>query len=127
MPIGLDPGTWGRIIGPRPGLPSGQPPPPAVRPPTQPMRSTAHLPAPDPVRPPTILPAWEPTARVDKTPELEVVVWTVWRTTGDERVCPVCGPLDGQEGPADAGPQPPAHPNCRCERVVSRVELRVRG
>lgn len=42
-----------------------------------------------------------------------------WRTAADERVCPICGPLHGQqaglndafEGGVD---NPPAHPRCRC-------------
>jgi len=67
-----------------------------------------------------------PSTRIDTTPDLEVVVWTAWRTAADERVCPVCGPLAGQEWLADTGPQPPAHANCRCQRVFSRAEYRVR-
>ena len=51
----------------------------------------------------------------------------VWATAADERVCPVCGGLDGVKRAMDApfpfqtrltDPQvrlmPPAHPNCRC-------------
>ena len=72
--------------------------------------------------PPPIAPA----VRLQELPEIDVIVWTVWRTAADERVCPVCGPLAGSEWPSDTGPQPPAHPNCRCQRLVSRVELRVR-
>lgn len=42
-----------------------------------------------------------------------------WETAADERVCPVCGPLQGQERglnePFDGGiMNPPAHPRCRC-------------
>lgn len=113
MPIGFDPGDRPRTPAP-PGPPSSRPPAPAPsRPPS----------APAPAPPSTA----SPGVREDETPDIEVVVWTVWRTAADERVCPVCGPLDGGEWPADAGPQPPAHPNCRCARVFSRVELRVRG
>jgi SPP1 gp7 family putative phage head morphogenesis protein len=41
-----------------------------------------------------------------------------WYTNNDDRVCEICGPLDGTE--ADLGETfegieaPPAHPNCRC-------------
>ena len=51
----------------------------------------------------------------------------VWVTAADERMCPVCGELEGveigMEGQYDfsrvnsrlpSGPTPPAHPNCRC-------------
>jgi len=44
-----------------------------------------------------------------------------WGTRVDERVCPVCGPLDNKKEPtyrkqwADG---PPAHPNCRCRITV---------
>lgn len=54
------------------------------------------------------------------------VIFEIWRTTADERVCPVCGPLAGLEFRAGEGPQPPLHLNCRCQRVQSRVEWRLR-
>lgn len=41
----------------------------------------------------------------------------VWRTSGDERVCPICGPLNGKrksEGWSGVTGPPPAHVNCRC-------------
>jgi hypothetical protein len=41
----------------------------------------------------------------------------VWQTSADERVCPICGPLDGEGEAAwvDEHPDgPPAHPRCRC-------------
>ena len=41
----------------------------------------------------------------------------VWQTSADERVCPICGPLNGQrEGdwPEELRSGPPAHVNCRC-------------
>ena len=46
-----------------------------------------------------------------------LLVRTIWRTSADARVCPICAPLDGS--PADVysfvSPEgPPAHPNCRC-------------
>ena len=42
-----------------------------------------------------------------------------WRTAMDERVCPICGPLNEVQKPFgesfDTGiDNPPAHPNCRC-------------
>lgn len=42
-----------------------------------------------------------------------------WRTAADERVCPVCGPLDGTRAPTTGSGfgtvgYPPAHPRCRC-------------
>ena len=46
-----------------------------------------------------------------------VVKQEVWRTAADERVCPICGPLNGKRVPVGEswdGLRPPAHPNCRC-------------
>ena len=40
-----------------------------------------------------------------------------WGTRVDERVCPVCGPLDNKKEPTyrkQFSDGPPAHPNCRC-------------
>ena len=37
----------------------------------------------------------------------------------DERVCPICGPLDGKVFDTGRFPQQPAHPNCRCTSVVA--------
>jgi SPP1 gp7 family putative phage head morphogenesis protein len=48
-----------------------------------------------------------------------------WNTARDERVCPICGPLDGMIVQIDSNgfttepgglgiTAPPAHPNCRC-------------
>jgi len=38
-----------------------------------------------------------------------------WMTNQDDRVCPICAPLDGQHfDPADINALPPAHVNCRC-------------
>ena len=42
-----------------------------------------------------------------------------WMTMGDERTCPVCGPLDGQEFSIDKFPLQPAHPHCRCTNMVA--------
>lgn len=41
----------------------------------------------------------------------------IWTTARDDRVCPICGPLDGRryEIWRETFPSgPPAHPNCRC-------------
>jgi len=45
-----------------------------------------------------------------------------WRTKADELVCPICGPLDGQQFPVDGSEVPPAHPGCRCW-VVPHVDV----
>ncbi|MFQ5574245.1 MAG: phage minor head protein [Terriglobia bacterium] len=42
-----------------------------------------------------------------------------WMTMEDERVCPICGPLDGKVFDTGRFPQQPAHPNCRCTSVVA--------
>ncbi len=42
----------------------------------------------------------------------------VWYTALDERVCPVCGPLNGQEYILNQLPPIPAHPNCRCTLIT---------
>ena len=51
--------------------------------------------------------------------EVEVIKEEVWNTAKDERVCPICGPLNGERKPVDGTftgglSGPPAHPNCRC-------------
>lgn len=38
----------------------------------------------------------------------------VWLTAEDEKVCDICGPLDGKSFDIDETPDCPAHPNCRC-------------
>ncbi len=53
--------------------------------------------------------------------------YKTWSTSADERVCPVCGPLDGRTVRLDEefAPgifAPPAHPNCRCT-TLARTEL----
>ncbi len=55
------------------------------------------------------------------------VVWTRWATREDERVCPECGPIDDLVWPEDAGPSPPLHVNCRCERVYAFTLFQLRG
>lgn len=48
----------------------------------------------------------------------------MWRTERDERVCPICSPLDGMPEKT-WGKQfpdgPPAHVNCRCELRIWKV------
>jgi len=45
----------------------------------------------------------------------EVGIEAEWMTAGDERVCPLCGELDGVVMPIDdARGLIPRHPNCRC-------------
>jgi SPP1 gp7 family putative phage head morphogenesis protein len=50
--------------------------------------------------------------------ESGVVEESEWVTVNDERVCPTCGPLDGQRAPLrgtfPGGIDVPAHPGCRC-------------
>lgn len=49
-----------------------------------------------------------------------------WVTAADEKVCPVCGPMDGKESPVSekfdtkAGKlwTPPMHVNCRCDLLL---------
>ncbi len=51
-----------------------------------------------------------------------VVTDVIWQTAGDERVCPICGALQGEKiklgkkfmGAQDPIESPPAHVNCRC-------------
>ena len=52
-----------------------------------------------------------------ENPDLKVT--KTWFTNNDDRVCDICGPLDGKEVEIDESfdgenDQPPAHPNCRC-------------
>lgn len=51
--------------------------------------------------------------------EIEVIKFIIWNTANDERVCPICGPLNGIKvmlGQLFDGVFriPPAHPRCRC-------------
>jgi hypothetical protein len=78
-----------------------------------------------PARPPQVGPRPpdpQPDDAWDRWREAVPLIWERWQTRGDERVCPICGPLAGMEFPGGAGPTPPLHPNCRCQREVSRVE-----
>jgi SPP1 gp7 family putative phage head morphogenesis protein len=54
---------------------------------------------------------------------LPLTVRREWMTAEDERVCPICGPLDGQTTTLNASypggfDTPPAHPNCRCTEAL---------
>jgi SPP1 gp7 family putative phage head morphogenesis protein len=51
----------------------------------------------------------------------------VWLTADDERVCPVCGAIDGEERrmeyPFSIGViVPPAHPSCRCAVAFEEID-----
>jgi hypothetical protein len=46
-----------------------------------------------------------------------------WFTEKDERVCSVCLPRDGVIYQADAAPECPAHPRCRCALVAVAVKV----
>jgi SPP1 gp7 family putative phage head morphogenesis protein len=49
----------------------------------------------------------------------------VWHTSRDEKVCPVCGPLDGKTEDVWAAQfpgGPKAHPNCRCWVTLTLAE-----
>jgi SPP1 gp7 family putative phage head morphogenesis protein len=55
--------------------------------------------------------------------EAGVQMTRIWHTRNDERVCPICGPLDGT--PESVWGQqfpngPAAHPNCRCSVGLSQ-------
>ncbi len=46
-----------------------------------------------------------------------------WMAVGDERMCPVCGGLDGKEFNINNMPPIPAHPACRCTTVAARARV----
>ncbi|HIF03047.1 MAG TPA: hypothetical protein EYQ84_07045 [Nitrospinaceae bacterium] len=46
-----------------------------------------------------------------------------WIAVGDERMCPICGGLDGKEFNIDNMPPIPAHPACRCTTVAARARV----
>jgi len=59
-----------------------------------------------------------------------VRVIKIWFTNADDRVCPICAPLDGQEAEIGADfeggeSEPPAHVGCRCwiETTTALAEL----
>jgi hypothetical protein len=45
-----------------------------------------------------------------------ILVWEQWITHFSEGTCPECAALDGQWFLKGAGPHPPRHRNCRCQR-----------
>lgn len=50
-----------------------------------------------------------------------------WVTAHDERVCPECGPMDGQTVGLDdefshGAQMPPRHPRCRCTATIATAE-----
>jgi hypothetical protein len=45
----------------------------------------------------------------------------IHQTNTDDRVCPICGPRNGE--PITDGRYPPLHPRCRCF-VTHKVEVR---
>jgi len=42
-----------------------------------------------------------------------------WFATGDERMCPICGEMNGQMFDIDKMPPCPLHPNCRCSVLAT--------
>ena len=50
----------------------------------------------------------------------------IWHTSADERVCDICGPLDGlpeQDWSQQFPSGPPAHPNCRCGVGLTATDI----
>jgi len=62
--------------------------------------------------------------------EYGVEMRRIWHTAMDDKVCAICGPLDGlrEDGPKGWAAQfpdgPPAHPNCRCGLGLSAMPPR---
>jgi HK97 family phage portal protein len=60
----------------------------------------------------------------DELAEAGIPMRRVWTTANDELVCPICGVLNGVPEIDFQGEYPdgsPAHPNCRCEIVLSSM------
>jgi hypothetical protein len=57
------------------------------------------------------------TVRIELRKE-GITMYSIWQTRADERVCPICGPLN-QKDVTDTGLLPPAHPRCRCGIALS--------
>jgi hypothetical protein len=106
---GFDPGGGSSGSSQPPQLPQPDLPPPSTRPPAS--SQPPQLPQPD-------LP---PPSSGERPCELWVNYEIFW-TRYDERVCPVCGPLHGQEFREGQGPHPPLHAHCRCWRRFNRQE-----
>lgn len=54
----------------------------------------------------------------------DITVVKTWHTNNDDRVCDICGPLEGKEVSVDEDfdteiDEPPAHINCRCWTTMS--------
>ncbi len=64
------------------------------------------------------------TEAIKKAEKAGATITVLWKTEKDDRVCPICRPLDGQPESVwgnrfDKGP--PAHPRCRCEiQILTR-------
>lgn len=50
-----------------------------------------------------------------------------YQTVRDERVCPICVPLNGKRYPTNAAPNPPRHPRCRCALLPVANNQAIRG
>lgn len=48
---------------------------------------------------------------------------TIWQTVADDRVCPICGPRQGQAQGTNWYDLPPAHVGCRCFTTYEVVAL----
>ena len=50
----------------------------------------------------------------------------IWNTATDEKVCPICGPLEGKPESewGDQAEGPPAHVNCRCWTTLTAMPER---
>lgn len=117
----LDPGSGGGTP-PDPGdsypAPEGGSPPEEEAPPEQPLPEGGDPPEQEPYDPEPQAPeGGDPLP--EETPTWTEVVIEEWVTARDARVCPICGPLDGQQWPRGEGPYPPAHMGCRCARVYA--------
>ncbi len=60
--------------------------------------------------------------------ELGLEMVRVWKTAADDRVCPICAPLDEAPEPSwpadfQDGEHPPAHVNCRCGDGLTALPL----
>ena len=64
------------------------------------------------------------TAAVDRYKEAGIQNVS-WLAAEDERVCEICGELDGQVFPIDEAPECPAHVNCRCTLTITEESLRM--
>ena len=59
--------------------------------------------------------------QITGTPDAKQEVREIWTTWKDDKVCPLCRPLEGSEINEDLGDKPPPrHPRCRC-RLVPHV------